>query len=379
MYIFTFSLLGGLTMLRRFFTVLFVVLIMPMLVIAQDSSELPPLEPWVCPEGFEGQTLNIYNWSTYIAETTIPQFEEACGVTVTYVTYASNEDMLTRIRLGNPGYDVIFPGSYIIPVMIREELLIPLDLDALPNLANIRAQFLERDFDPDSEYSVPYLMSSLGVGYNTEVFPDGIQSWEQVWEHDGPVAWIDDPRIMLGIALDGLGYDPNSEDPDEIAEAGEYLLERSDNVVTIAEDDGQAILQRGDVDLAIEYGGDIYQVIFECECDTYDYVLPEEGTNIEVDGVAIPVDAPNPELAMVFLDFIMSPQAAADIANYTGYGTTNQAAIDYELIDAEAYATEGIYPPEEILVNLFPLKEISDDAEAAYNDTWEQLLILIGS
>jgi len=366
-------------MLRRFLSMLFVVLIVPVMISAQEETPEPSLEPWLCPGDFAGQELHIYNWSTYIAETTIPQFEEACDVTVTYSTYSSNEDMLTRIRLGNPGYDVIFPGNYIIPVMIREELLIPLDLDALPNVVNVRPEFLERESDPGNLYSVPYLVSSLGVGYNTEIFPDGIQSWEQVWNHDGPVAWIDDPRIMLGVALKQLGYDPNSENPDEIAEAGDYLLERSDNVVAIAEDDGQAMLVRGDVDIAVEYGGDIYQVIFECECDTYDYVLPIEGTNIEVDGVAIPVDAPNPELAMAFMDFIMSPQAAADIANYTGYGSTNLAAIENGLIDAEALATPGIYPPEDILENLFPLNEINDEAEQAFQDTWDFLLISIGS
>jgi spermidine/putrescine transport system substrate-binding protein len=369
-------------MSRRLSVLLFFVLLFPFLLVAQEATPEATMEysnePWVCPEGFEGQTLNVFNWSTYIAETTIPQFEEACGVTVQYDNYASNEDLLARMRQDNPGYDVMFPGSYILPVMVAEGLVEPLDLSLIPNLVNVRPQFQSRAYDPDNMYSVPYLVSSLGVGYNTEVFPDGITSWTQVWEHDGPVAWIDDPRIMLGIALNILGYDPNSENPDEVTEAKDYLIANGGNVVAIAGDDGQAQLQRGDVDVAIEYNGDIVQVIAECECETYAYSIPDEGTNYEVDAVAIPAGAPNVPLAHAFLDFILNAQAAADIANYTGYGSTNQAAIDLGLIDPTYLEDPGIYPPDEVIENLFLITELSADAESLYLDAWDEVLISVG-
>jgi spermidine/putrescine transport system substrate-binding protein len=362
-------------MFKRFvllFTLLAV--LFPVAVFAQETE----IEPYVCPEGYEGQELHIFNWSTYIAENTVPDFEAACGVTVTYDTYESNEDMLARIRQGNPGYDIIFPGSYIVPVMVEEELLIPLDLELIPNLANIFEPFQERNYDPENEYSVPYLISSLGVGYNTEVFPDGITSWDQVWNHDGNVAWIDDPRIMMGIALNILGYDPNTEDLAEIEEARDYLIENGSNVVTVASDDGQDILARGDVDIAIDYSGDVFAMADECECDTFDYAIPDEGTNFELDAVAIPVDAPNPELAMVFMNYLLHPQVAADIANYTAYGTPNQVAVEAALVDEEMLANPAIYPSEEVMGRLFLLSDVSPEAEEAYNNAWDELLIMLG-
>jgi len=370
-------------MSRRSIVLLFIAFFVPLFVSAQEATPEATVtysnEPWVCPEGFEGQHLNVFNWSTYIAETTIPQFEEACGVTVQYDNYASNEDLLSRMRQGNPGYDVMFPGSYILPIMVSEGLVEELDLSLIPNLANVRPQFQSRPYDPDNTYSIPYLVSSMGVGYNTEIFPEGITSWTQVWEHDGPVAWIDDPRIMLGIALKMLGYDANTENPDEITAAKEYLIANGGNVVAIATDDGQAQLQRGDVDIAIEYNGDIVQIIAECECETFAYTIPVEGSNYEVDAVAIPAGSQNPLLAHAFMDFILSAQPAADIANYTGYGSTNQAAINLGLIDPAYLEDPGIYPPDEVIENLFLLEELSAEAEALYLDAWDEILITLGA
>lgn len=347
---------------------------------AQDSSETPiDIEPWVCPEGFEGQTLNVFNWSTYIAENTIPDFEAACGVEVNYDIYDSAEEMQARIRQGNPGYDIVFPVAQQIESMINEELIIPIDLEKIPNIANIDKNVLNQPNDPGNQYTVPYLLSTIGVAYNTEAIPEGITSWEQVWNYDGKVAWIADLRSMIGVALMLQGLDPNTEDPEEIMMARDYLLERSGNVVIIAEDDGQTILERGDVDIAIEYSGDVFQIIDECACDTYAYVIPEEGTHFESDAVAIPVDAPNPELAMVFMDYLLHPQTAADIANYTAYGSPNRVARESGLIDAELFENPGIYPLPETFEKLFVLNSVSPEAEQAYNDAWDELLILIGN
>ena len=202
-------------------------------------------EEWTCPEGYEGQTLSIFNWSTYIAMDTVPNFEEACGVTVNYDIYESNEAMLARIRQGNPGYDLVVPSGGTVQRMADEGLLVPLDLDQIPNMANVIPDFLDPAFDPGNRFSLPYQWGTLGIGYRTEVFPDGISSWEQVWNHDGSVAWIDDRQAMFGIALTILGYDPNTTDGDEINAARDYLVERGGNVVAVAADDGQVLLERG--------------------------------------------------------------------------------------------------------------------------------------
>ena len=347
------------------------VLLFPAAVIAQD-------EGWTCPEGFEGQTLSIYNWSTYIAEDTVPNFEELCGVTVNYDIFDSGETMLARIRQGNPGYDIIVPSGDTVAIMIREGLLVPLDMAMIPNVANVTEALLDPPYDPDNEYSLPYQWGTTGIGYNTEVFPDGISSWEDLWNYDGSVAWLDDPRAMFGVALTILGYDANSSDPDEIAEARDFLIERGANVTTVAGDDGQELLARGEVDLAVEYSGDIFALAEECECETYAYVIPEEGTNLWTDNMAIPVDAPNAELAMVFMDYVLDAQVGADISNYTAYASPNQAAIDEGLIDEELLTDPAIYPGEETAEMLFIIQDTDAETEQAYNDAWDELLIFLG-
>ncbi|MCY3936411.1 MAG: spermidine/putrescine ABC transporter substrate-binding protein [Chloroflexi bacterium] len=335
-------------------------------------------EGWQCPEGYEGQTLNVFNWSTYIAEDTIPNFEQACGVTVNYDIFESNEAMLAIIRQGNPGYDIIVPSGDTVATMIRDELLIPLDLAMIPNMANVSPDLLDPIYDPGNAYSLPYQWGTIGVGYNTEKLPDGISSWEEVWSHEGPVAWLDDRRSMFGFALLLLGHDPNTADADEIATARDYLIERSGNVVAIAADDGQVMLERGDVDITIEYNGDILALADECECDTYAYVLPVEGTGLWTDNLAIPVDAPNPALAMVFIDYVLDAQVGADISNYTAYASPNQAAIDQGLIDEEMLMDDSIYPSEETRMNLFTIQESTAEQDELYNNAWDELLIFIG-
>lgn len=335
---------------------------------------------WTCPEGFEGQELSIYNWSTYIAEDTVGNFETLCGLdNVEYTTFESDEAMLTRIRQGNPGFDIVVPSGDTIAIMAREELLIPLDMDAIPNFANLTEGLLGAPYDPDNMYSVPYQWGTVGIGFNTEKFPDGIVTWAELFEYDGPVAWLDDRRAMFGVALIILGYDANTDNADEIEEARQYLQDNGGNVVVIADDDGQELLVRGEVDLTVEYSGDIFAIADECECEDYDYVIPAEAANLWTDNLAVPVDASNPELAMVFIDYILDAQVGADISNYTAYASPNQAAIDEGLIDADYLENPGIYPDAETAGNLFVIEEAAEEVEQTYNDAWEELLIFVGT
>jgi spermidine/putrescine transport system substrate-binding protein len=344
------------------------------LTLAQDDE----IEGWTCPEGFAGQRLSVYNWSTYVAEDTIPNFEAACGVAVIYDVYENNEAMLSRIREGNPGYDIIVPSDYTVEIMAAEGLLEPLDLSRIPNFANIGEIFIHPPYDPDNQYSVPYQWGTIGIGYNVNAVDGPVTSWTQMFEHDGPVAWLEHYRAMLSIGLVMQGYHPNSTNLDEIAEARDFLIENSGNMVAIAADDGQVLLDQGNVDMTVEWSGDIFQIIAECECEDFDYAIPEEGTIVWVDNLAIPIDAPNIELAHVFIDYILDAQVGADISNYTAYGSPNQAAIDLNLIDEEYLSNPAIYPPEEVMENLYFIQELPD-VEQAYLDAWDEIVILSGT
>ncbi len=350
--------------------------VIPALAFAQEVTPAVELEPWVCPEGFEGQTLSVYNWSTYVAEDTISNFEAACGVTVNYDVYGSNEDMLARLRQGNPGYDITVPTDNTVEIMIGEDLLEPIDHANVPNLIHVTETLLDQPFDVGNVYSMPYQWGTLGLGYNVELV-GAIESWDDVWNYDGPVAWQEDPRAMIGVALNNLGYDVNTSNPDEIAEARDYLIANGSNVVAFAADDGQTLLSRGDVDIAVEYNGDIFQIIADCECDDFGYAVPAEGAVFWMDNLVIPAGAPNHALAEVFIDYILDPQVGADISNYTAFGSPNQTAIDLGLIDEELLNNPGIYPPPEIMENLFSIVAVPE-AEVEYSYAWDEIRVALG-
>lgn len=354
------------------------ILVLAFPVYAQDATpEATAIEPWTCPDGFQGQTLNVFNWTTYVADNTIPDFEAACGVTVVYDTYESNEALLARLRGGNPGYDIVVPTDHMIATMISLGLLESLDMANIPNFANVSEGLKNPSYDPGNGYSVPYQWGTIGVGYNTDKVGGEIVSWDQVFSYNGPVAWLDDPRATIGIALQILGYDPNTPDPNQVGEARDFLINNGGNVVSIAGDDGQAQLERGDVDIAVEYMGDIYQVTADCGCDNIAFALPEEGSNIWVDNLAIPTGAPNKTLAEAFINYILDPQVGADISNYTAFASPNQAAIDAGLIDPAYLDSPIIYPPEDSRHNLFYILPLPD-AEQYYNDAWDEIKISLG-
>ena len=332
---------------------------------------------WVCPAGFAGQTLSVYNWTTYIADDTVANFEAACGVRVIYDTYPGEDDMLARMRQGNPGYDIAVPSDRVVAIMIEEDLLVPVDRDLIPNWGNLDLTFLDLDFDPGNRYSVPYQWGTLGIGYHVGRVGFEVTSWMDMFTYDGPVSWIEDIRAMMGSAAVAMGLDPNTGDPDEIRAIQRFMIDNGRNVVYINQDDGQELLLRGEVDIVVEYSGDIFQIMDECECDDFAFVIPVEGANFWVDNLVIPVGASNVALAHVFLDYLLDPQVAADIANYTAYGSPNQAAVDLGLIDEELLANPGIYPDEETEERLF--RVLQDSAlEQLYNDAWDELKIFIG-
>ncbi|HID63022.1 MAG TPA: spermidine/putrescine ABC transporter substrate-binding protein [Anaerolineae bacterium] len=314
----------------------------------------------------EEKVLNVYNWSTYIAEDTIPNFEKQFGVKVNYDLYDNLEELYAKISAGNPGYDVIVPGDYMVEIMIAEDLLEPLNLDNIPNFKNIDEAFLDPPYDPGNKYSVPYQWGTLGIGYNIKATGEEITSWAQMWDekYKGRIAVLEDMRYTMGMALIYLGYDPNTTDPDDIKAARDFLIEHKDWIKVFAPDTGQILLNQGEVDLTFEWSGDIFQVMEENE--DLRYVIPEEGTIVWTDNLCIPKGAPHKELAETFINYILDPKVGADISNYTMYGSPNKAAQPY-LNDLD---NPGIYPKD--MSKLYFLVDVGEATEL-YDNAWTEI------
>jgi spermidine/putrescine transport system substrate-binding protein len=266
--------------------------------------------------------------------------------------------------------------------MIEEELLEPLNKDLIPNQVNVSEDLISPWYDEGNVYTFPYQWGTAGIAYNRTATGRDITSWEEFFTYEGNVAWLEDLRGMIGIGLLLTGSDVNSEDPAELEAAQAYLLENSGNVAAIVAGNSKQLLSQGEVDMAVDYNGNVFGLIAECAADPncttdYAYAIPVEGASIWTDNLAIPVGAPNPDLAAVFIDYILHPQVSADISNYVTYGTPNRVALELGLINQESLDNPNLYPPPDVRANLFQIRPVSPEAETLYNDIWDELKIAI--
>ncbi len=318
----------------------------------------------------QSNQLNVYNWDTYIGETTLEDFTEATGINVRYDLFASNDELFAKMREGNPGYDVIFPSNDYVERMIAADMLLPLDHALIPNLANIDSLFTDPVYDPGRKYSAPYFWGTVGVGYRlSKANPT---SWGDLFESDeyaGRMAWINS-LDTIQVAMKYLGYSINSVDPGQIAKATELLIRAKPNVKAIAPDTGQDLLIAGEVDVAIEYNGDILQVM--AEDDDLGYVVPEEGSLLWEDDMCIPKGAPNADNANKFINFILDGEVHGAIAEFVQYASPNAASMDY--IPEEDLGNPAIYPPRQVLERCEVAIYKSEKQQQLLNDALTRVL-----
>ena len=299
--------------------------------------------------------VNVYNWDTYIGEDTIPAFEDATGTSVNYDLFADNAELFARFREGNPGYDVIVPTNDFVERMIQADMLQELDHSRIPNFANIEPTFQDASFDPGRTFSLPYMWGTIGIGYRKSAVAEVPTSWRWLFDSDaysGRVAILSEPSTVIGLALKYLGYSFNSTNRDEVDEAVELLISAKPHIKAFAPDNGQDLLLSGEVDLVMEWNGDILQVM--AEDDDLSYVVPDEGGMIWQDCLCIPKDAPNLDNAYAFLNFVHEPEINAEIAAFINYATPNGAAK--ALMDPSYVENPAIFPPEAVVARCeFPL------------------------
>lgn len=293
----------------------------------------------------QANELVLYNWDSYIDPETIPAFQQETGIRVRYDLFASNDELFAKLRAGNPGYDVVFPSNDWVARMIAADMLMPLDHDLIPNLANIMPRFMDPRYDPGRQHSVPYFWGTVGLGYRKSVASP--MSWGAIYTdetHAGRIA-VQRENDTLLAALKYLGYSINTTDPGEIEEAVQLLLAAKSRFKTFAPDTGQDLLLSREVDLALEYNGDVLQVM--AEDDDLSFVVPEEGTILWEDNMVVPRGAPNVAAAHEFINFVHDAENNARIAEWVMYPTPNAAAK--ELLAPEIVDNPAIFPPDAVL------------------------------
>ncbi len=313
------------------------------------------------------KSLNVYNWDTYIGETTLATFIEKTGVQVQYDLYANLEEMFAKFKVGNPGYDVIFPSDYMIETMIKAGMLEQLDRARLPSFKNIDPNFLNPAFDPGCKHNMPYFWGTVGIGYRKSKV-ETPTSWKDLFDSDkyaGRIALLGDSRFVLAVALMYLGHSANSTDPAQIGAARDLLIKQKKNLKAFVPDSGQDMLVAGDVDIVMEWNGDVLKVMEED--DDLSYVLPKEGSVLWIDGVCIPKGGPNPDNAYAFLNHLHDPAVNAESANTIHYATSNQPAR--ALVSPADLKNPAIYPPAEIVAKCQSLIDVGA-ALRLYDEAW---------
>lgn len=314
--------------------------------------------------------LNFYNWSYYIADETIPNFEDEYGVRVRYDNYSSNSEILAKLQAGASGYDLIVPSDYMVEIMIHLGLLQELNFENIPNFENIDPRFKNLPFDSGNRYSIPYQWGTTGIGVNTRFVQEYEESWNLLWDerYRGRISVLDDMRSGLVPALKLLGYSVNTRSESELMEARDLMISQKPLVRTYSSETYMDLLKSGDIWIAHGWSGDIYQVTKE-NPDVI-YFVPKEGSYIWVDNLVIPRGAPNKFTAETFINYLLRPEVSAAISNYTGYSSPNRAA--YPFIREEFFENATMYPDDEAMANLEFMTDVGE-ATRIYGRMWNEV------
>ena len=334
------------------------------------------------------QEVRVYNWSDYIADSTIREFEKETGIDVTYDVYDSNEILEGKLFSGNTGYDIVGPSSEFMGRQIIAGVYQKLNKDALYNYDNLDPAMMNllENLDPDNAHSIPYLWGTTGIGYNKQkaieimgadfamdtldvVFvPEIIAKFQ----HCG-VAFLDAPSEMFKAALHYLGLNPNSQNPKDYQEQSTELFNNVRPYIQYFHSSKYINdLANGDICLAFAWSGDVLQAADRASESgngvQIEYRIPKEGTLMWFDMLAIPADAPNPGNAHKFLNYILKPEVIAEISNKVNFANANIPSKS--LIKADSLNNPDIYPEEELMRKLFLAKILPPDIDRVMTRQW---------
>jgi putrescine transport system substrate-binding protein len=338
----------------------------------------------------EEPVLNVYNWSDYIAEDTIANFEAQTGIKVNYDVYDTNEIVDAKLLAGSSGYDIVVPSGNFLERQIQAGLILELDKSKLTNLGNLDPAVMATAAaqDPDNAHGVPYMINTIGFGYNVAKVTEALgadaplDSWDLIFKPEYAeklagcgISLLDSPSEVMGIALNYLGLDPNSESEEDLAKAEELLTSIKPHIRYFNSSQYIDDLGNGEICVALGYSGDIFIAADAAAAaaagNEVKYVIPKEGAATLFDFLAIPVDAPHPDNAHKFINYILEPQVVAAITNYVFYANPNLPATEF--VNEEVKSNPGIYPPAETIAQAFVMKAHSPEYEEVLTRTWTRI------
>ncbi len=316
--------------------------------------------------------LVVYNWAEYIPDGVLADFEKETGIKVEYSTYENNEVMYSKLKIQKgKGYDIVVPSTYLVSKMRDEGLLQKVDKTKLNNFKNLMPDLLNKPYDPNNDYSVPYLWGSTGIGVNSEeIDPSTVSKWADLWDTKwkNKLLLVDDVREAFGMALQKNGHSVNTKNPDEIKQAYEDLQKLMPNVRVFNADAPREPFLAGDVNLGMIWSGEANMA--QKENDKIQYIYPKEGSGFWVDSFTIPAGAENVENAHKFIDYMLKPEVGKKVVEQLGYSTPNKEVK--ALVETKLQNNPIIFPPSDILSKAEFQQDVGD-AIKLYNDYWEKL------
>lgn len=315
-------------------------------------------------------TIKVYNWGDYIDQSVLDSFRKEYGIKVIYDEFATNEEMYAKIKAGASDYDILIPSDYTIKRMIDEDMLYKLDMENIPNYKYIDDRFKNLAYDPNNEYSVPYMWGTAGILYNKTMVKEKVDSWKILWDpkYKKQILMLDSLRDSIGITLKMLGYSLNTKDDKELNEAKEALIKQKPLVLAYVGDEVKDKMIGGEAALAVVWSGDA--IYAKRENPDLEYVIPKEGSNIWFDAIVIPNTSKNKKEAELFINYLCQTDIAFQNADYIGYATPHTEAI--KMLPSELTSDKAAYPEDSDLVG----SEVFEDLAGSlpkYDRIWTEV------
>ena len=328
---------------------------------------------------FKGQnvTLNVYNWGEYISNGSddsvdvVAAFEKLTGIKVNYTTFDSNESLYAKLKSGAANYDVIIPSDYMVAKMINEGMLAPLDYDNIPNFQKIDAGYRNPDYDPQNAYTVPYMLCTTGIIYNTTMVDEAPTCWADLWDEQyaGNILMFNNSRDAYAIAAFKSGHSINPATPEEVDEVVEELKAQKPLVQAYVMDEIFDKMIGGEAAIGVYYSGDAITMID----DNPDlaWVFPEEGSVLSVDCMAVPAASEHKEAAEMFINFMCETDIGKANSEYIGYTTPMHDV--WEVLDEDLKTSEIAYPSEEDAAREKVFTALSDEVNSELDLKWSEM------